>query len=118
MLRIILLFIMLPLLGGCATNKGPQINPYEVVVDGSSAKSAKRDLTIIMKNLSRHKRTRFIDDLYRVQHIDTKTVEQVMENIKNPGPIDFKKLKDKVDGLNYAQITELAESSPLTIERL
>ena len=111
-MKAIYTLLCIVILAGCAMNSVRT----DIIVDGTTAESTERDVKLIVQSLSRKKRLDFTRDMIKIQLFDVKSAWEAVQNPAMLSGPNYELLKDKLDGLNYAQIKELAKRSSVKVE--
>ncbi len=100
----IIIAIVLTGLMACSTT------PNTIVFDGSSAESTQQDVIRLMAQLNSHDKQEFVMVLLAIQLAEFDTPLAALNHSDRNGQMDFGLIGQKINGLDFEQVLELAHS--------
>lgn len=104
--QLILVSLFLTILSSCAAHQS-------VIVNGANADSTQVSIQQITKSLPPAKQREFAMALVRIQLSEFGSVYELIDAGPEMSQINYNVLGEKLDGLSYAEIMELADKSPV-----
>ncbi|MGI3003244.1 hypothetical protein ACRTDJ_09180 [Shewanella algae] len=98
----IIIAIVLTGLTACSTA------PNAIVFDGSSAKSTQQDIIRLMARLNSHDKQELVMALRSIQRAQFDDPLAAMHHSDQYGQMDFGLIGQKIDGMDFEQVLELA----------
>lgn len=101
--------LLVVIVAGCASTK------RDYVFDGSTVESTKQGVFEVIKHLKPAEQSRFLMALMAIQFSDVTSVYDILGDPTMTKEMNYFIIGKKIDGLNYYEILELAESSPTKV---